>query len=84
MGRPPSASFTPAGEDVVYVQQDGAPGHTAKKTPELLAAAGLKRMRGEPRIELVQRPAQSPDLVLWVLSVLTDWLPPGEYAPAHP
>lgn len=51
-----------AGEEVVYVQQDGAPGHTqAKKTPELLAAAGRKRERGEPLIELVQQPAQSPD-----------------------
>lgn len=50
-----------AGEDVVYVQQDGAPGHTGKKTPELLAEAGRKRKRGEPRIELVQQPAQSPD-----------------------
>ena len=50
-----------AGEEVVYVQQDGAPGHTGKKTPELLQAAGEKRKRGEPRIELVQQPAQSPD-----------------------
>lgn len=50
-----------AGEDVVYVQQDGAPGHTGKKTPELLAEAGRKRKRGEPLIELVQQPAQSPD-----------------------
>ena len=49
-----------AGEDVVYVQQ-GAPGHTGKKTPELLAEAGRKRKRGEPRIELVQQLAQSPD-----------------------
>ena len=35
-----------AGEDVVYVQHDGAPGHTGKKTPELLAEAGRKRTHG--------------------------------------
>lgn len=51
------------GEDVVYVQQDGAPGHTGKKTPEVLAEAGRKRKRGEPLIELVQQPAQLPDLI---------------------
>ena len=44
------------------MQQDGAPGHTGKKTPELLAEAGRKRKRGEPRIELVQQLAQSTDV----------------------
>ena len=37
----PAIRMLYAGEDVVYVQQDGAPGHTGKKTPELLAEAGL-------------------------------------------
>ena len=49
------------GEEKVTVQHDGAPGHTGKKTPELLAEAGRKRKRGEPVIEIVQQPAQSPD-----------------------
>ena len=57
----PAIRMLYAGEDVVYVQQDDAPGHTGKKKPELLAEAGRKRKRGEPRIELVQQPAQSPD-----------------------
>ena len=50
-----------AGEEKVIVQHDGAPGHTGKSTPKLLAEAGRKRKRGEPLIEVVQQPAQSPD-----------------------
>ena len=50
-----------AGEEKVIVQQDGAPGHTGKSTPKLLEEAGRKRKRGEPLIEVVQQPAQSPD-----------------------
>jgi hypothetical protein len=50
-----------AGEAKVIVQHDGAPGHGAKATAQLLAEAGRKRARGEPIIEIVQQPAQSPD-----------------------
>ena len=50
-----------AGEEKVTVQHDGAPGHTAKSTDKLLAEAGRKRKRGEPLIEIVRQPAQSPD-----------------------
>ena len=50
-----------AGEKKVTVQQDGAPGHGAKSTAKLLAEAGKKRKKGEPLIEVVQQPAQSPD-----------------------
>ncbi len=50
-----------AGEEKVTVQHDGAPGHGAKTTATLLAEAGRKRKRGEPLVEIVQQPAQSPD-----------------------
>lgn len=50
-----------AGYEKVTVQHDGAPGHGAKATARLLAEAGQKRKRGEPLIEVVQQPAQSPD-----------------------
>lgn len=50
-----------AGEEMVTVQHDGAPGHGAKTTATLLAEAGRKRKRGEPLITVVQQPAQSPD-----------------------
>ena len=43
----------------VTVQHDGAPGHSS--TEKLLVEAGRKRKRGEPLIELVRQPAQSPD-----------------------
>lgn len=39
-------------------------GHGAKKTQVLLAEAGQKRKRGEPLIEVVRQPAQSPDFNL--------------------
>ena len=48
-----------AGQEKVTVQHDGAPGHSS--TEKLLVAAGLKRKRGQPLIELVRQPAQSPD-----------------------
>jgi len=50
-----------AGEKLVTVQHDGAPGHGAKKTGELLAEAGHKCKSGEPIIEVVKQSAQSPD-----------------------
>jgi hypothetical protein len=50
-----------AGEDLVIVQHDGAPGHGAEGTEKALNAAGAKRKRGEPVIKIVQQPAQSPD-----------------------
>ena len=73
-----------AGEDVVYVQLDGAPGHTGKKTPELLAEAGRKRKRGEPLIELVQQPAQSPDFNICDLHSSVRWQWPCASGVAQP
>ena len=49
------------GEEKVIVQHDGARPHSAKNTEKLLAEAGKKRKRGEPLIEMIQQPAQSPD-----------------------
>ena len=64
-------------EEVVYVQHDGTPPHTGKtpgkknrSTPVVLAEAGEKRKRGEPRIEMVEQPAQSPDFNLCDLAFL--------------
>ena len=64
-------------EEVVYVQHDGATPHTGKTkgkknrpTPVVLAEAGNKRKRGEPRIEMVVQPAQSPDFNLCDLAFL--------------
>ena len=52
-----------AGQEKVTVQHDGAPGHGKpdSNTAKQLAEAGRKRKRGEPLIELVRQPAQSPD-----------------------
>ena len=54
-----------AGQEKVTVQHDGAPGHGFGKEEsnivKELVAAGKKRKRGEPLIELVRQPAQSPD-----------------------
>jgi len=52
-----------AGEAKVTVQHDGAPGHgkADSKTEKQLVAAGRKHKRGEPIIELVKQPPQSPD-----------------------
>ena len=49
------------GEEMVTVQHNGALGHGAKKTAELLEEAGRKRKRGEPLIQVVKQPPQSPD-----------------------
>ena len=52
-----------AGQEKVTVQHDGAPGHgkEGSNTVKQLVEAGKKRKRGEPLIELVRQPAQSPD-----------------------
>jgi hypothetical protein len=56
-----------AGEDVVYVQQDGASPHTGKDMLARLNVLGASYSTG-PRIVVVQQPPNSPDMNICDLS----------------